>query len=398
MEKNYDLETIDALVKRIFRIDDITLGTDHDHFLVRYRGRILLDNSEEAYDQLAAQLKPRGLTPLFRWDGDQHAILIIPGLPTPKRSNPFINLGLAILTLLSVLLTGGLYGMDTPLPTDPIQLVLAIINHGWPFALSMLGILAAHEFGHYLAGRYHGVHVSLPYFIPMPFSPFGTMGAFINMKEPPKNRKVLLDIGAAGPLAGLVVAVPVLLLGLMLSKVQALPAAPAANISLQLEGNSILYLLAKYLVYGQLLPAPISYGNLSPVLYWLRFFFTGRPFPFGGADVMLNGVAWAGWAGLLVTALNLIPAGTLDGGHILYVLFGRKRAARLLPFILGTLALLGLVWSGWWLWAAIIFFLGRVYAEPLDQITPLNKGRILLAVLALVLFLLTFTPVPLSFM
>ena len=165
---------------------------------------------------------------------------------------------------------------------------------------------------------------------------------------------------------------------------------------MQMEGNSILYLLLKFMAFGKLLPEPASYGNLSPFLYWLRYFITGRPFPFGGTDVLLHPVAWAGWAGLLVTAINLIPAGQLDGGHMLYVLLGKKRAERLLPFILVALVLLGLSWNGWWLWAALIFFLGRVYAEPLDQITPLDSRRKILAVIALVIFLLTFTPVPLN--
>ncbi len=114
----------------------------------------------------------------------------------------------------------------------------------------------------------------------------------------------------------------------------------------------------------------------------------------GGTDVMLHPVAMAGWVGLLVTTMNLIPAGQLDGGHILYVLLGRKNAQRLYPIILVALALLGLVWSGWWLWAFIIFLVGRFYAEPLDQITPLDNRRKWLAVLALVIFFLTFTPVP----
>ncbi len=129
-------------------------------------------------------------------------------------------------------------------------------KQGRPFAVSLLAILAAHEFGHYLMGRYHGVHVTLPYFIPMPFSQIGTMGAFINMKEPPKNRKVLLDIGIAGPLAGLAVAIRILILGLYLSKVEALPLQIAPNTGLQLEGNSILYLFLKFAMFGWLLPAP----------------------------------------------------------------------------------------------------------------------------------------------
>jgi membrane-associated protease RseP (regulator of RpoE activity) len=116
----------------------------------------------------------------------------------------------------------------------------------------------------------------------------------------------------------------------------------------------------------------------------------------GGMDVMLHPVAWAGWAGLLITSLNLIPAGQLDGGHMLYVLFGAKKARKVVPFILMGLVILGLAWYGWWLWAALIFFLGRSYAEPMDQITPLDRQRKALAVLALIIFILVFIPVPLT--
>ncbi len=304
---------------------------------------------------------------------------------------------LFIVTFISVLLTGGLNSFTEDLPTDPILIIWTLIKAGWPFAVSMIAILAAHEFGHYFAGRFHGTQVTLPYFIPLPLSAFGTMGAFINMKEPPKNRNVLLDIGIAGPLSGLIVAIPVLFIGLKLSSLSVLPAAASPDTLVQLEGNSILYLFMKYLVFGKFLPEPASFGNLPALLYWIRYFFTGTPIPFGGIDVSLHQVAWAGWGGLLVTALNLIPAGQLDGGHILYVLFGKK-AQKVVPFIIGAMILLGFFWIGWWLWVLIILFVGRTHAEPLDQITPLDKRRKFLAVLTLIIFVLIFTPTPINLM
>ncbi len=163
-----------------------------------------------------------------------------------------------------------------------------------------------------------------------------------------------------------------------------------------MEGNSLTYLILKYIHFGQVLPQPASFGDINPLLYWLRYFFTGQPFPFGGLDVMIHPVAWAGWAGLLVTSLNLIPAGQLDGGHIFQLLFGTKWSRRILPFILAALVGLGFVWSGWWLWAGLVFFFGRVYAEPLDQITQLDPARKWLGAIAMVIFILTFIPVPLS--
>ena len=237
--------------------------------------------------------------------------------------------------------------------------------------------------------------MSLPYFIPFPGSLLGTLGAFINIKEIPKNRKQLLDIGLAGPLAGFIVAIPVLYIGLKLSYLDVLPATAPSNGNMILEGNSLLYLAMKYLAFGQLLPAPVDYGSVQPVLYWIRYFFSGTPFPAGGVDVQLSSVAWAGWAGLLVTMLNLVPAGQFDGGHIFYVLFGNRGAKKIYPWLLAALIGLGFFWSGWWFWAALVFLFGRIHAEPLDQITPLNPGRKRLAALGLVIFILCFIPVPL---
>jgi membrane-associated protease RseP (regulator of RpoE activity) len=160
------------------------------------------------------------------------------------------------------------------------------------------------------------------------------------------------------------------------------------------EGNSILYLAMKFLVKGEMLPQPFNYFGVDPLIYWLRYYFTSTPLPIGGRDIMLHPIAWAAWAGLLVTAINLIPAGQLDGGHIVYVLMGRN-ARKLLPFIIVGLLLLGMVWSGWWLWVLLLLVLGRMHAEPLDQITALDPRRRAFAVLGIIIFVLVFVPVPL---
>ncbi len=389
-----EIETLTQTVARVMRIEDITTGDPAKNYLVRYRGQILGD-SAEAYEKLASFLKADQITPMFRKDENRHTILLVEGIIAPKASNPWVNLVMFAITLLSVIFAGALYSYDGPVPQSTSGFLLDILRSlpsGIPFAISLLGILLAHEFGHYLAGRYHRTHVTLPYFIPFPLSPFGTMGAFIQLKEPPRDKRILLDIGIAGPIAGLIVAIPVLIYGLSLSTVEPIALAPGQGFTL--EGNSLVYLLSKFVVFGKLLPSPETYGGLSPLVYWLKYFFTSKPLPIGGLDVIIHPIAWAGWAGLLVTALNLIPAGQLDGGHLIYVLLG-KRARLLWPFILGALVLLGFVWSGWWLWAGLIFLLGRIYAEPLDQITQLDPKRRVLAVVGVILFFLVFTPVPL---
>jgi membrane-associated protease RseP (regulator of RpoE activity) len=195
----------------------------------------------------------------------------------------------------------------------------------------------------------------------MPFSLLGTLGAVINMKAPPVNRRQLLHIAAAGPLAGFVMALPILFFGLSISPVR--PIGPGL-----LEGNSILYAMMKIAVFGRFLPD-------------------------GRFDVYLSPMAFAGWTGLLVTALNLLPVGTLDGGHIIYALLG-KRARTLRWPIVAALLLLGLLWDGWWLWAMLILFFGRHHAVPLDDITRLDGSSRIVAVATLMLFVLTFVPIP----
>ncbi len=396
-QHSVEVSSITQRVKAVFEIQAITLGGAKQGYRVQYEGRLTASDSESAYDQLADGLAPMGLTPLFRESAGAQKIIIVDQRPQGKLGPIWVNILLFVLTLLSVMFTGAQFA-ETAI-ANPFQLslggFLGFLLQGWPFAISLLGILLAHEFGHYLVGRSRGEAVTLPYFIPFPFSAFGTMGAFISMKEIPKNRKHLMDIGVAGPLIGLLVAIPVLFIGLNLSTLGPIEAELPEGYVHFLEGNSLFYLFAKYLTFGRLLPEPASYGGLSPLLYWLRYFFTGNPLPLGGLDVQIHPVAWAGWAGLFVTAINLIPAGQLDGGHILYVLFGKKMAKRIFPFVLGSLILLGLVWPGWWLWAVLIFFFGRRYAEPLDQITQIDRKRKVLGIIALVIFLCLFIPVPL---
>jgi membrane-associated protease RseP (regulator of RpoE activity) len=382
-------------VRNYMIVEDITVGRPNDKYIVRFRGQLIVD-PDEAYQQLEPTFQQVDTTLLFRREGESHSIIAVPGVIKTQPSNVAVNLVLFGITLLSVLVAG-IEDFSLIETRGWVAGLILSLPQGVPFAVSLLAILLAHEFGHYLAARYHKTPVTLPYFIPFPGSILGTMGAFIRLKAPPRNRRVLLDIGLAGPLAGLAVAIPVLILGLMLSEVGNLPSGPPSPdemFGITIEGNSILYLGLKYLVKGELLPAPLSYGSLNPVIYWIRYFFVGLPTPFGGRDVLLHPIAWAGWAGLLVTALNLIPAGQLDGGHVLFVLFGRK-ASKIWPAIVLALLGLGFVWTGWFIWAGLIFFLGRTYAQPLDDITELDPRRRMLAIFGLIVFILVFIPVPL---
>ena len=384
------------LVRQVMSITDITEGDQKQLFAIRFRGTLISD-SQLAFEKLDPAFKQAGTTLLFREENDGHEILGMPGVIQPQASNPLVNVILFLLTLVSMLMAGAMYGMEAPADTSILGILQATLQNlpnGITFAASLLGILMAHEFGHYFAARFHRIAVSLPYFLPFPLSLFGTLGAFIRLKEPPKNRRVLLDIGLSGPIAGLIVAIPVLLIGLYLSDLGRLPLNAMTAQGSVLEGNSLLYLAMKYIVTGEFLPKPLHYAGLSPFIYWVRYFFIGLPMPYGGTDVLLHPLAWAGWAGLLVTMLNLIPAGQLDGGHAIYVLLG-KATTRLWPFIIGLLLLLGTVWPGWYIWAGMVFLMGRTYARPRDEITPLDSRRKWIAIFGLVLFVLVFIPVPL---
>jgi membrane-associated protease RseP (regulator of RpoE activity) len=353
--------------------------------------------ASKAFDRLEPQFKKEGAGLFLRQEGDSHVFLATDEFPEAKPDRLWLHGLLAVATFLTVLFTGLAYGRSYAFENPTQNLLGQPLALGLIYTGTLLGILATHEFGHYLAGRFHNIAVSLPFFIPFPGGLLGTFGAFIQLKSRPRNRRHLLDMGLAGPYAGLIVALPLLIIGLNLSTVEEIqiPRGAAAT----LEGNSILYLAAKYVVTGEFLPAPPDIEGQNQLIYWLRNIFAGSggqfgvPFPYGGRDVYLHPMAFAAWAGLLVTGINLIPAGQLDGGHSIYSWLG-SRAARLWPFVVVGFVLLIVVWQGWFLFAAIVFLMGRTYAQPLDDVTDLDNGRKAAAILALIIFFLTFTPAP----
>ena len=214
-----EIEILNSLVSRVFRIEDFTMGDPTQGSIARYRGHLISEDSVSAYDQLADSLKPYDITPMFRLDHGQQLVFLAPKKPDPKPTRVSINIVLFILTVLSVMLVGA---QQSVAPTSPGVLgqIIAFIQSmltGWPYALSLMSILLAHEFGHYFMSRHHKTAATLPYFIPLPFPPLGTMGAAILMQGTPKNKRVLFDIGVAGPLAGIIVAIPILFYGLSIS-------------------------------------------------------------------------------------------------------------------------------------------------------------------------------------
>jgi membrane-associated protease RseP (regulator of RpoE activity) len=292
--------------------------------------------------------------------------------PRPPKQRLWLNLLLLVLTLCTTTLVGAhmMYNFNRNLPFFDLERDLDIFTIGlrspelfWtglPFSLTLLTILMAHELGHYLACVYYGVDATLPFFLPAPTPVTGTLGAFIRIRSAIYSKRVLFDIGIAGPLAGFVFMVPALGVGLAFSKV---------------------------------IPGINHQGSLQfgvPALEWLmqRFIFPGVP----AADIYLHPVARAAWVGMFATALNLLPVGQLDGGHIVYALLGRSHKWITQGFLLALLPM-GKFWSGWWFWAALLFFLARKHPPVFDQ-ADIGTGRIKLGVLALVVFILCFSLAP----
>lgn len=253
----------------------------------------------------------------------------------------WVNILLFILTFVSTWLTGG---------------------PGYSIAIML--ILLGHELGHYFMSRKHGIRATLPYFLPFPFSPFGTFGAVIRMESTVSSRKALFDTGAAGPLTSLILSVPAIVIGLRLSEV--VPASQIKEGTLRLA-DPLLFSFIQRLVIGEV---PET------------------------CDILLHPIGYAGWVGLFVTALNLLPIGQLDGGHIAYALFGRRSRVIFLIAI-AVMAFITVFYNPGWLFLVILFIIfGFRHPAPMDDFTPLDGKRKLLGVLVFVAFLLSFTPAP----
>ncbi len=303
----------------------------------------------------------RGFEVSLRKELGEHMLVVSPSHPFKKR-RVWINLALFVATVFTTMFMGSFMFGGSPL-TAPMD-----VFKGLPFTLAIMTVLGSHELGHYLVARRHGMQTSLPYFIPVPFPPIGTMGAVIKHEGPIPSRKVLFDVGIAGPLVGLLVSLVVAAIGLSLPPVS-FPHHPAAEDVIILQ--------------------------LPPLFEFLTFLFPVR----GEA---LHPVAFAGWVGMLVTAVNLIPAGQLDGGHVLRAMLGPRasRVSRVVPFLLLGLGVfvtyvlhqIGSVWI--FLGIFLSFFSAAGHPPPLEDTIPLDRGRMLLGVVVFLLGLLSITLSP----
>jgi membrane-associated protease RseP (regulator of RpoE activity) len=319
-------------------------------------GKFLIPE-KDAIPILQKRLAEQNMVPHLRREGNEVSIQIGRKVELPP-ANPLINLLLFLATVITTLFAGALQRGANPL-TDPGSIVLGV-----PFSFTLLTILGAHELGHYFASRRLGINATLPYFLPFPHI-IGTFGAVIKIRSPMPDRRALVEVGAAGPFAGMIFAIPAVVIGLKLSEIIEISEL-AGGISL---GNSFLFWLFSRL----------SIGSIAE-----------------GYDVVLHPVAFAGWIGFFVTAMNLLPMGQLDGGHISYALFGKRHRPLALAFFV-LLLLFGLRWTGWLFFGMLVMIIGLRHPPPLDDLTVLSPVHKFTSWIAFILFVLTFTPVPFGF-
>src|SRR5258705_3710834 len=328
----------------------------------------LRDSASVSFEKLNRVL-PKGFVPLVQEDEQLGAKIVL--IPKPaeedvsrKPVRPWLHWLLFGLTIITTTWAGASH-QSVDLAQEAGR-----FGVGLTYCIGILLILGVHELGHFFMARRHAMDVTPPYFIPVPFG-LGTFGAFIQMRSPPVNRKALFDVAVAGPLAGLAMAVPALLLGLQFSSIAAGRDGTLTDTFQQgaTVGSSILFTVL----------AKLSFGDAAQY----------------GALVQLSPLAFAGWLGLFITALNLLPVGQLDGGHITRAMFGSQVGQTISSVAMWSLFLLALfVWPGLMMWVFIVFLIAGRGAPPLNDLTPLSAGRMMVGYIAMLILILIIAPMP----
>ncbi|HRR66718.1 MAG TPA: site-2 protease family protein [Methanomassiliicoccales archaeon] len=351
-----EVESIKATVSKYFPVYDVRVSYDSLIFFISPEQSSL----RTKFEQLRAEFKPKLLVPILKYSGGEYTLTVVKR-PEMRPHGLWLNGALLVITLITTVIAGAVLwasyvgNEDLSLPENYLWGALY-------FAVPLMAILGTHELCHYLAAKRCGVDASLPFFIPS-IPPLGTFGAFISMRDPIPDRRSLVIIGSAGPIGGLLVTIPVSFLGLWLTSM----GDPAS---------------------GMVGDAGAIAITIQPLYALLAMFI---PLP---ENVTLHPTAFAAWVGFLVTAINLLPAGQLDGGHVARGLAGDK--AKYLSYAtVALLLVLGLFYMGWLIFAMLILFLGLRHPAPLNDITPLDRRTMLLGVVTLGILLVTFSPIPL---
>ena len=359
-EASKEIEFVKGLVARHFPVYDVRVTYDVVEFFCRVESTTL----EDEFERMRQEMGENGYIPMIIYDKGEH-IVTVAKKPVTKYRSIYVNVALLIVTFFTVLLSGAIswvgYNGDSSseLFTSDV-LLMGLLT----FTLPLMGILGVHELAHFVAARRRKVAASLPFFIFGP-PPLGTFGAFISLRDPIPNKKALLEIGIAGPIAGLLMALPLGFLGLMLTNSEAKP------VPLNVGSEGVI-------------------GVNFPLLYsWMS-----ELVPLQG-DYLLHPLAFAAWVGFLVTALNLLPFGQLDGGHVARALLG-ARSKYLGYATIAILVGLGMYYFGWLLFALFVFILGARHPPPLNDISPLGKKRMITGALTFVLLIVAFVPIPME--
>jgi membrane-associated protease RseP (regulator of RpoE activity) len=361
---------LEADIEGVFAVREVSLRSRGQ--VIVFVGQFLVD-PEQVFAAITDRFKARGFVPLLRNEDGRDVLIAYPAPAVRHDSKPWLHLLLFVATVLSVLLAGTWQALPPTASADSLSDLGRLLVQNWrlgiPFTVALLGILGIHELGHYFVARHYGLRVTLPYFIPFPVNLFtGTLGAVIRISSPFESRKALFDVGIAGPLAGLAVAVPVVVVGLAQANLVPVPQVPDGSVT----------------VFNE------------PLLFqWIATLVRGPRA--AGYDFEMNPLLMAGWWGFFITALNLLPVSQLDGGHISYAMFGNyHRYVAWGMFIVA--ALVAVVTNpGYILMLGLVFFMGIEHPPALNDLTPIGRWRWLLGLIALALFLLLITPDPFSF-
>jgi membrane-associated protease RseP (regulator of RpoE activity) len=354
-----------AVVREVM---DVALATEQDGVRI-FRGR-LRDSADAVYEKLKAAFSDQTVPFLQEDEQLRSAIILMPKpieeatLERPTR--PAVHWLLFGLTVLTTTWAGAAHqGVD--LLQEPLRFAV-----GLPYSLGLLTILGVHELGHYFAARWHEIRVTPPFFIPVPFA-LGTFGAFIQMRSPTENRRALFDVAVAGPLAGLVIAIPALWIGLQTSAVVPGRVIDETTAHSIVGGTSAGSSLLFALVAKAALPDALRHGYV----------------------LQLSPLAFAGWLGLLITALNVLPIGQLDGGHTARAMFGQRIGTAISTLAMWSLLALALfVWPGLLMWALIVFFIAGRGTPPLNDLVPISAGRKWLGYATFAILILILVPLP----
>jgi len=351
-----EVESVKAAISKYFPIYDVRVSYDSLVFFITPEQSTL----QAKFDQLRNEFKSHMLVPVLRYHGGEYTINVVKR-PELRTRGLWLNGILLVVTLITTVIAGAVlwasYGGNNDLTRPENYLWGALF-----FAVPLMAILGTHELSHYLAAKKCGVAASLPFFIPS-IPPLGTFGAFISMRDPIPDRRSLVIIGAAGPIGGLLVTIPVSFLGLWLTSLGDPSSGMVGD-----AGAVAISIQPLYALLSLLVPLP--------------------------ENVTLHPTAFAAWVGFLVTAINLLPAGQLDGGHVARGLLGDK--AKYLSYAtVGLLLVLGLYYTGWLIFAMLILFLGLRHPAPLNDVSKLSNKTKVLGVVTMAVLLITFSPIPL---